>query len=287
MTESIDAPVAIVPAGEAHAPACRLLLPAAFPARGRAPELLVATGAEGIRGALALAWVPGGFSVLLQVLPAWRRSGIGRALMAQGVALARGETPALRAWMPVSADSPADAFLRACGFRVTRRLLVFDTDGDRYSAVLSTLLRRARKRIPAGMALRPLAGMPLPPVAGIVAGEFGVPHHDVIARLDDNHPDAYDRQLSQVLVRDGTLAGAILGRRYGDVIEVDVNVVAPDLRRGVANLMLLEALGRLSKEAGIRRFRFSCEAHVRDTLHLGERSDAARLPDQLLYSLPL
>jgi hypothetical protein len=149
------------------------------------------------------------------------------------------------------------------------------------------LLRRAGKRVPAGLALRPLAGTPPAVVAGLVAGEFGVPRHDVVAKLDAAHPDAYDPQLSQILLRDGAAAGAILGRRYGEVIEIDINVVVPDLRGGVANLMLLEAIGRLSKAAGVARFRFSCEAHVRDTLNLGERSSAVRLPDQLLYSLPL
>jgi hypothetical protein len=106
-------------------------------------------------------------------------------------------------------------------------------------------------------------------------------------RLDPGHPDAYDGKLSQVLVRDGTAVGAILGRRYGDVLEIDVNVVAPGLRHGVANLMLVEAIVRLGVEAGIRRARFACEEHVRDTLNQGTRSNAVRRPDQLSYSLAL
>lgn len=280
------APSPIGHASDAEMPACRALLPAVFPARGRAPEILVARGPEGIRAALALAWVPGGFPFLLHVAPAWRRAGIGRALVAHAATLAQGETPLLRAWAPVAQGSAADAFLRACGCTIARRLLVFETDGARYSAVLSALWRRASRRLPAGMTLQALQAAP-GAAAVLVAAEFGVPRPDVMARLDPAHPDAYDDRLSQLLLRDGTAVGAILGRRYGDVIEVDVNVVAPELRHGVGNLMLLEALGRLSLEAGVGRFRFACEEHVRDTLNLGARSDAQRRPDQLSFHLAL
>lgn len=271
---------------DTHLPDCRRLLPAVFPASGRAPELTVASGPEGIRGALAMAWVPGGFSILLHVLPAWRRGGIGRALVAHAAALAQGETPALRAWSPVSQGSAADAFLRACGFSSTRRLLVFETDDARYGDVLSALLRRAVRRLPDGLALQPLSAAPQA-AADLVAGEFGVPRPDVMAKLDAAHPDAYDGRLSQVLMQNGIAVGAILGRRYGDVIEVDINVVAPGLRHGLGNLMLLEAIGRLSLEAGVQRFRFACEEHVRDTINLGARSNAVRRPDQLSYTLAL
>lgn len=280
-------PVIIRTATDADAPLCRQLLPAAFVPSGRAPELLVACGPEGVRGALALAWVPGGFTVLVNVAPAWRRGGIGRALMAQARLSAQGETPVLRAWHAVSKDSPADAFLQACGFACTRHFLVFDTDLARNSAALSARLDRARRRMPAALSLRPLAEAPLSAVAALVAGDFSVSPHEALAKLAPDHPDPYAPQLSQVLMADGAVAGAILGRRYGDVIEIDINVVVPALRGGVANLMLLEAIGRLSREAGVARFRFSCEAHVRDTLNLGERSNAVRLPDQLLYTLPL
>jgi GNAT superfamily N-acetyltransferase len=280
-------PVDIRSATDAEAPLCRQLLPAAFAPTGRAPELWVACGREGICGALALAWVPGGFTVWMNVLAAWRRGGIGRALMAEARRSAEGETPALRAWHPVSKDSPADAFLQACGFACTRHLLVFDTDLARNSAALSARLARARRRMPATLSLWPLAEAPPSAVAALVAGEFSVSPHEALAKLAPDHPDPYAPHLSQVLMADGAVAGAILGRRYGDVIEIDINVVVPDLRGGVANLMLLEAIGRLSGEAGVGRFRFSCEAHVRDTLNLGERSNAVRLPDQLLYSLPL
>lgn len=271
---------------DAELGACRQLLPAAFPSKGRIPELLVARGPEGVRAALALAWVPGGFPIALHVSPAWRRVGIGRSLVAHACTIAQGETPQLRAWSPVLQDSIADAFLKACGFSVAHHLKVFETRDAGFSDVLTSLLQRAARRLPEGLAIQPLATAPCA-AASLVAGEFGVPRPDVMAKLDPSHPDAYDPRLSQVLMQDGAAVGAILGRRYGDVVEVDINVVAPGLRHGVGNLMLIEAIGRLSREAGVQRCRFACEENVRDTLNLGARSDAFRRPDQLSYCLPL
>lgn len=284
----MPAALVIAPPTLAQWPACRRLLPAAFARHGRAPELLVANGPEGMRGVLAQAWTAGGFAILLEILPPWRRRGIGRALVAQAVAQARGETPALRSWSAVAQGSDADAFLRACGFVPARRLLVFETDGVRYGE-LSTLLRRAGRRRTEKLLLQPLQSPSVAPgaVARLVAGGFGMTCESMAAMLDPDHPDPYDGKLSQVLMCDGEPVGAILGRRYGKIIEVDVNLVIPALRHGVGNLMLLEAISRLSREAGIGLFRFMCEAHVRDTIKLGARANAARQPDRLWYALPM
>jgi GNAT superfamily N-acetyltransferase len=272
---------------DAQAPLCRQWLPGAFPRAGAAPELLVASDAHGVHGVLALDWVPGGFVLHMHVAPARRQQGAADALPAQALALAGGETAALRVTMPVAQGSPADRFLQASGFTVTRRLIAFDTDGGNYGPTLSALLHRGRKRLPEGVTIVPLAQAPLPTVAALVAGQFGLLYDDMLAKLDPAHADPYDHQLSQVLLRDGVAVGAILGRRYSEVIEVDINVVTPALRRGLANLMLLEAIVRLSGQAGLKRSRFSCEVQVRDTVNVGARLLAARLPDQLQYGLLL
>lgn len=274
-------------ATDTQAPLCRHLLPAAFPRSGAAPELLVASDAQGMHGVLALDWTADGFVLHLHVIPASRRRGIGRALLAQAVCLARGETQRLRTVTLVSEGSPASAFLQSCGFVVTRRLLAFDTDGGHYGPTLSALLRRAGKRVPAGLTVVPLVSAPISGVAALVGWQFGILHHDAVAKLDPRHPAPYDQQLSQVLMRDGLVAGAILAQRFGDIIEVDVNVVAPSLRHSPANLMLLEAIIRLGQHAGLQRARFSCEAQVRDTVNMGARLSAARLPDRLSYALTL
>ena len=266
-----------------------MLLPAAFPATGAAPELFVAPGPEGIRGALAIAWVAHGFSVLVHVAAPWRRQGLGSALIEAAAASALGETAALRAWMPVSEGSGAAAFLQAAGFRNMRRLLVFETDAIRFAETMHGLLRRAQAggRVSRHFQLATLAAAPLRGVIDLVAPEFSTLAHDVAARMAPDQHDGYDRALSLVLLHDGTVVGAMLCRRFDDLVEIDINVVDPALRHGPANLILLEGMARMSQAAGIRRFRFSCEEHVRDTLNLGRRAGAIRMPNQLLLARPL
>jgi hypothetical protein len=79
----------------------------------------------------------------------------------------------------------------------------------------------------------------------------------------------------------------MLCRRFGDVADIDVNVVTPELRRGWANVPLLEGMARRCHAVGGVRFRFSCEEHVRDTLNLARCSGARQLPTQVLLALPL
>ena len=265
------------------------MLPAAFPASGAAPELLVAPGPEGIRGALAIAWVPGGFSVLVQVAPPWRRQGLGLALINAAAVSALGETPALRAWMPVAEGSGAAAFLVVAGFRVVRRLHVFETDAVRFAQSMSALLRRAQAggRVSPHFQLTTLAQAPLAGIVDLVAREFGTLAHNVAARLAPDRHDGYDQALSLVLLQHGAVVGAMLCRRFDDLAEIDINVVDPALRHGLANVILLEGMARMSQDAGIGRFRFSCEEHVRDTLNLGRRAASVRMPNQLLLARSL
>ena len=79
----------------------------------------------------------------------------------------------------------------------------------------------------------------------------------------------------------------MLCRRVGDRVDIDVNVVAPELRRSWANVVLLEGMARRGRAAGVNRFQFTCEEHVRDTLNLARRSAARQLPTQLVLVLPL
>ncbi len=278
------------PALEAESVSCRALLPEAFLPSGYAPELFVAPAPEsGILGAAALAWVPDGFPLLIRVAEGWRRQGIGGALLRAVMDTAAGETPALRAWGPLAEASPGALFLQAAGFRPIRRLLVFETDAVRFATAMTALLGRFRAagRVPADVRLASLDEAPPSEVVRLVTQHMATQPHDVAWRIAPGAPNGYNRALSLVLMRDVRVVAAMLCRRHAEAIEVDVNVVAPDVRRGWANLLLLEGMARLCRAAGIRRFRFSCEEHVRDTLNLARRSGAVQLPAQLVLALPL
>ena len=275
------------PARAADAAACRSLLPDAFPAVGRAPELFVADGPAGLTGAAAVAWVPGGFPVLLHVAAPFRRQGLGRALLAAAAESAAGETRALRSWTTVAADSGAAAFLAGAGFRAMRRFLVFETDATVFGQAMTRLLRRVAGRIPASARLVPLRDAAPGGVVRLVAPAFAALPHDVAVRLLPGARNGYDGDHSLVLLHEGEVAGAMLCHAADGALEVDVNAIAAPLRGGWANLMLLEAMARGGREAGFARFRFGCEPHVHDTLNLARRTGAAALPDQLAMERPL
>jgi hypothetical protein len=134
----------------------------------------------------------------------------------------------------------------------------------------------------------PLAEAPADEVIRLVAPSFAALPHDVAWRIAPGSVYGYDRALSLVLLHGAArVGGAVLCRRFGERVDMDVGVVAPELRHGWANLMLVEGMARLGHAAGVTRCRFSCEEHVRDTLNLARRSDAARLPAQVVLTLPL
>lgn len=253
---------------------------------GWSAELLVAATGEELVGVAAVAWVPGGFRVLLHVQEGWRCKGVGRRLIAAVAASAAGETASLRPWSPLQEDDVAVSFLQAVGFRTTQRLLVFETDAARFGAAMTALLGRLAARMPAGLGLVTLEAAPADSLIRLLSEHFHqLPHH-AASLVMPGMPHGYDRNLSLVLMRDGAAVGAMLCQSKPDHLLVDVNLVIPALRQGPANLMLLEAMARRARAAGVTTFRFSCEEHVRDTIGLARRSGARRLPALLSMALP-
>lgn len=119
----------------------------------------------------------------------------------------------------------------------------------------------------------------------MLAQSFAVGHHSLDAALAGEGASAWDRALSRVLLVKGVVAGVVLARRVGATLEVVFNVVAPVWRGGWANLMLLEAVLRNERDAGLSGLRFLAEAHVRDTVNLARRAGAVRLEDRVSMAL--
>jgi hypothetical protein len=127
----------------------------------------------------------------------------GRALLQAAVAAAAGETPALRAWGPLGESSPEALLLQAAGFRVTRRLLVFETDAVQFRADMTALLDRMRAagRVPHDVRLASLAEAPAAEVISLVANQFAALPHDVASCIEPGAANGYDPTLSLVVVR--------------------------------------------------------------------------------------
>ena len=265
-------------------PVCRELLPAVFPAYGRPPELLVAAGPEGIMGAAATEWTARGFPVAICVDPQSRNRGLGRALLAAALDSMAGETALVRAWQPIPDQSPAARLFQNAGFTPMQRLIVFDTDGTRFERATLSLLERVSAGRPDVGTLRQA---PPDAVARLVSPYFTLLPHGLERQLTIGPPDGYDLDLSPVLLLDGQVAGAMLCRRLGQVLQIDLHVVAESARRTAASLRLVEAVTGRARQAGLERVRFFCDPAVRDTVNLGRRTGAVRLPSLLVLARQL
>lgn len=268
-----------------EAPACRALLPDLFPTVGYAPELTVAVGeAQGVIGAAGVVFTEGGFPLSMAVAPGWRWQGIGAALLDAVIDQARGETHALRTASPVEADGPIAAFLAHRGFVETRRFLRFETEGVDGAVILGGLLARASGAAPTVVSMRQA---PIDQAIALLATTFDAAPFAVARRLASG-VSGYDLDLSVAALDGDRVIGAMVCTRTEDRIDIDLNVVAPDHRRGgLVNLALLEAIARFSADSGVKRYAFSCEPHVRDTRNLARRWNAAELPPTILMARAL
>lgn len=293
MTPDVE-PVEVRAPGAAEARAGGMLLPES----GRWPwpaEYLLALGGSPhqILGAIARAPTPRpdgpAWQLAARVIRTHRRRGIGTRMLGALIDRARGA--GIRFLVAaVGAESGPEAipFLRSAGFAADREMLTFEGDFDRYTALLYPLRRRLEDqgKIPAGVRLVPLASAPLDQVGRLYARHLG------------GTVDGVEHSLRRVLAQggvDGSFA-LMLGDRVvgihvlghsGEVLSVYAKVVAPEFRRGWANVVMMEQTLRQFQPLGIRRVRFSAADDVADTRKLAARGGADLVASEARFVLDL
>jgi GNAT superfamily N-acetyltransferase len=266
--------------------ACRMLLPTATGADRRARLYVAACGTpRRVVGAAALGLdarrqTHEGWQVDLHVIPPFRRLGIGRALMdrLRIDATAHG-APALHAWEWVEPDSDAARAWAAFGFAPARRKREYEADIAAASSTLVPLYEQVRASgyIPSNARIVPLSDADRGAVADLHVEYLGGSRRLLMPLLTGAAPDAYHPKYSRIILLDGRVVGASLGRVLPDgVCEVDAHVLHPSVRMGWANLWLkMEAAERLLED-GVRTMRyFTLEQHT-DT-HRISRQAGCRL----------
>lgn len=156
-----------------------------------------------------------------------------------------------------------------------------------FEKAMTALAERMAGKIPRDVVLVTLADAPAEGVVRLVAPQFASLPHDIAWRIRPGAHHGYDRDVSLVLMRGTDVLGAMLVHRSGELAEVDVNVVAPQIRGRWANVLLLEGMARRARTAGVTCFHFFCEEHVRDTANLARRSGVHVLPPRLMLTLLL
>lgn len=280
--------LSIALATEAEAPACLALIPEV---RNQPAALLVARRGAALVGAAGLIWKsatkPGGLPLMVQVAPAARRQGVGRALFAAARDLADGESPGLWSIEPLEAESAAAAFADACGFRRARRQRFFEADVEALAGQVEPLAARlrARDRIPRDARVIALAEAPLEEVSWLVSQHFGGGPRQALQRLQGRLAERSisTEDHSKVVLEGDRIAAVLLERMDRGVGVIDAWVVVPGWRGGWPNALLLEAAVKRGRNHGVRTFRFHCDEDVQETLLLAQRCGARELPAKDLY----
>jgi len=280
--------IAVKLAPESEVAACAALLPEVNSPKA---EFLIARCDGAFAGAAAVAWEswtqPAGFPLWIQVLPAFRRKGVGRALVEAAAEFIQGETGGLWSHEALRDDSSATAFLQACGFQNLRRQHHFIADIDPLMANIEPSLARLRQRdrIPSDARVVPLAEAPIDKVGWLVSAELGSGPLRVIERL--RHAAAAGatsrRERSIVAMEGSDVTGVLICSVKDSVGVVDAWVTAPGWRGGWTNLLLLEAILSQGKADGYDAFRFHCDETVKDTMKLARRSGASETATLSLF----
>lgn len=209
--------------------------------------------------------------------------------MREAAALCRGDIDRFHGWTAIEPDAPAARFAAAMGMQVHRRTLHYEADGRAFFAMIDAIHARMGQhgRIPSQAATVPLGAVPHAAVARLVSSTFGSRYDRALAATAGAGPGGYDREKSVVLLVNGQVAGALLYHWADGTPRIDVNVVAPNLRRTWGNVLLLHHATRNGLEAGARTFRFHCEDGVTDTVNLARRAHALLLRTELEFSVAL
>jgi GNAT superfamily N-acetyltransferase len=273
------------PAGPQLTLAALSLLPELIGAEALAPRLLVAYAPDQRSRPLgAAAFVPRlrdlthpGFRCALRVLPAFRRQGIGHALLqALAEEARRWNVPRLHAWRPVDEASEEAAALQALGFARLSTMHHFIGTVDRALPAAERLESslRARMRAPETVRIVPLHEVPREQVVSLYQRQLGGSTTSVGEHLSRVLHDEPARAIS-VAAWDGerVLGFMLLAMRDG-CPEADFWVSDLGRRNGwIAALTLHASLQRIGA-LGLREYRFHCNEHVQATMNFARRTEA-------------
>ena len=239
--------------------------------RGTPPRLAGAAASGTVHAPNAL-----GFPFWLHVVPAFRRRGVGRGLLAAVAGHCRGRTPVLRALQPVPAGSRDAEFLTACGFTDFDEIRHFETGTRDFNTAMLRLCQKLERRgaIPATARVVRLRDAPADRVLSLIVAHFPGPLAPLRARLTPGQADSYDLDNSVAVMVGEQLAGVLINIWHGPVAVIELRIVNPAFRGSWVMPLLLEAATRNGMDAGCTLFRFFADTANADTMRLAARAGA-------------
>ena len=232
-----------------------------------------------------------GPGVAIHVIEPCRRRGIGRALLARLAerAAERGAA-ALYAAHKVDLDGEEMRAWAALGFLPCETVEYHELPLDQFEPQLAPLYERMRQRgkIPSSARIIPLYEADINAVAQLHLAQLGGDLTTLTQKLRGDVPGSFTARYSRVLLIDERVVGFILGHRVErDVVHVDANVVAPEVRGGWANVWLKLEATRGGLQWGIKKFVFTTFDHYADTRSFTKRMQGVTVRTTVLMYRPL
>jgi GNAT superfamily N-acetyltransferase len=254
-----------------------MLLPEAFQ-RGRTPEVVLAFDAPDriLLGAAAYHFQNRTmFLRRLRVIRAHRRRGVGSALIRQLAAMACDRSmTAIRAHANTLGSPELEPFFMANGFATRGRMWVVQIAVESALSNLAPLRRRlvTAGRVPASAYIARPADAPVEEAARLCAAhmESDLSVHSAFFRASVY---AKKTENSSILMVAGRVAGLLIaeGSPGVEFARVTAHVIAPEYRRGWANVFLLTAAVERAAALGVRTVRFEALEDNLDTVNLIRR----------------
>jgi GNAT superfamily N-acetyltransferase len=254
-----------------------MLLPEAFQ-RGRTPEAVLAFDAAGriLLGAAAYHFRNRTmFLRRLRVIRAYWRRGVGSALIQElaGMASDRSMT-AIRAHANTLGSPELELFFLANGFVNRGRMWVAQIAVEFALSTLAPLRERllTAGRVPASAYIARPADAPLEEAARLCAAHMES-EWSVHSAVFGASVYAKKTENSSILMVDGRVAGLLIAEGTPGVgfARVTAYVIAPEYRRGWANIFLLTTAVERAAALGVRTVRFEALEDNLDTVNLIRR----------------
>ena len=147
---------------------------------------------------------------------------------------------------------------------------------------------RQRGKIPESARIIPLYEADAQEVARLHLAHMGGDPKVLTQKLRGDVHGAFAARYSRVLLVDGRVVGCILGHRVArDIVHVDANIIAPEIRGSWANVWLKLEATRGGLLWGIRTFVFTTFDHYTDTRSFTERMQGVTVKTTVLMYRPL
>lgn len=232
-----------------------------------------------------------GPGVALHVIEPARRQGIGKELIKRLAAHAveRG-AESVYATQKVANASKEMLAWAALGFSICETVVYHELPLDEFEPQLAPLHDRMRQRgkIPDSARIIPLFEADLAEVVRLHLATMGGDRATLMQKLRGEVPESFSPRYSRVLLIDGKVMGVILGHRVSrEIVHVDANIVAPEIRGGWANVWLKLEATQGALQWGIKKFVFSTFDHYVDTRSFTDRLRGITVREMVLMHLPL